>query len=107
MDVRTYYQRLKYINTKALPWIPPFEPEQAFDDNNIKEILLSATPPEWQHEMDRMGYDPTHHDSFNVLQFMENVKAAETSIPAGTGVCSLLSRFSVHARETGQHNTNP
>jgi hypothetical protein len=107
MDVCTYYQCLKYISTKELQWIPPFEPGQAFDDDTIKEILLFATPPEWQCEMDRMGFDPTHSNSLDVLHFMENVESAETSIPARTGVRSLLSRFSARAQGTGQRNTNP
>jgi hypothetical protein len=107
MDVCSYYQRLMFINTQELPWIPPFEREQVFNDNIIKEILLFATPPGWQGEMDRMGFDPTHHDSLDVLHFMENVEAAKTSIPARTGVRSLLSRFSARVQEAGCRNTNP
>jgi hypothetical protein len=106
MDVRSCYQRLVFINTQELPWIPPFERKQAFNHNIIKEILLFATPPEWQREMDRMRFDPTHHDSLDVLHFMENVEAAETSTPARTGVRSLLSRFSARDQETGRRNTN-
>jgi hypothetical protein len=52
MGARSYYQHLLFINTQEIPWIPPFEHEQAFNDNIIKEILLFATPPEWQREID-------------------------------------------------------
>ena len=106
-SVRWCYQGLRYMNTQELPLLPPFEANQWFSDDEIKETPLFATPPEWQRKMDRMGFDPTHHDSLNVLQFMKNVEAAKTSIPVGTGVCSLLSRFSAPAQETGRRNTNP
>jgi hypothetical protein len=101
MDVRTYHQRLKYINTEEPQWIPPFETGQAFNDYSMKEILLFATPPKWQREMDQMAFNPTHSNSLDMLHFMENVEAVETSIPAGTGVHSLLSRFSARAQGTG------
>jgi hypothetical protein len=107
MGMRSYYQRLVFINTQEILWIPPFKCVQALNGNIIKEILLFATPPGWQREMDRMGLDPTHHDSLGVLHFMENVEAAELSIPAGTGMHNLLSRFSVHAQKAGCRNTNP
>jgi hypothetical protein len=107
IGVRAHYQHLVFINTQETPWIPPFKREQAFIDDIIKENPLFVTPPEWQREMDRMGFDPTYHDSLRVLHFMENVDAAKTSIPVGTGVCSPLSRFSAHAREAGRCNTTP
>lgn len=107
MDVRTYYQRLRYINAKELPWIPPFKVGQDFSDNRIKEMLLFATPPECQREMDQMGFDPSTQDSLAVLHFTENVEVAETSIPAKPEAHSLLSRFSALTHGNGQRNTNP
>jgi hypothetical protein len=107
MYVCSFYQCLMFINTQELHWLPPFERGQAFDDTTIKEILLFATPPVWQCEMDQMGFDPTHQDSLRVLQFMENIEAAKTSIPIGSGARSLLSRFSAHIREAGHRNANP
>ena len=105
--MRSHYQCLVFINTQEIPWIPSFEHEQAFNDNIVKEIPLFVTPPEWQCKMDQMGFNPTHHDSLGVLHFMENVEAAELSIPVGSGMCNPLSRFSARAREVGHHNTNP
>jgi hypothetical protein len=94
---RACHQCLVFINTQETPWIPPFGREQAFDDDTIKEILLFVTPPEWQRKMDRMGFDPTHHDSLGLLHFMENVEAAEPPIPAATGMRDLLARLNVRA----------
>ena len=107
MDVRSYFQRLAFINTQELPLLPPFERGQTFTDNELKEILLFATLPEWQREMDQIGFDLTPHDSACVLNFMKNVEAAETSISVGTGVCCLLLRFGTHVREASRCNTNP
>jgi hypothetical protein len=107
MSVHSYYQHLVFINTQEIPWIPPFGREQAFTDNIIKEILLFATPPEWQRKMDRMGFYPTGHDSLGVLHFMENVEATELPIPVGTGMSDLFSRLNVRPQEAGHRNTDP
>ena len=107
MNVRSYYQCLVFINTQELPRLPPFGGGQAFDDNEIKEILLFSTPPEWHREMDQMGFDPSHHDSMGILHFMENIEAAENAIPAGTEARGLLTRFSAFTHGFGRHNPNP
>ena len=69
---------------------------------------MFATPPEWQHEMDRMGFDPTHHDIVSVLHFMENIEAAEnTTVSNRTGTRGLLAMFSAFTHGFGRRNTNP
>jgi hypothetical protein len=66
-----------YINTQELPMIPTCGVNQPFDGDNLKDVMLFATPPESLHEMDRMGFDPNHHDSVPLLLFMENCEATE------------------------------
>ena len=101
-SVRHYYQRLSYMNAVELPLLQPFGgPGHSFSEAELKEILLVATPPEWQREMDRMGFDPTISTNAQILNFMENLEAverAERSImrapPRG-----MLARFSAFAIE--------
>ena len=52
MRVRDYYQRMVFINTQELPKLPPFEATQFFNDADLIDILLFATPKKWQREMD-------------------------------------------------------
>ena len=50
---------------------------QSFNDADIIDILLFATPKKWQHEMDRMGFDPLASSPEELLAFMENCEAVE------------------------------
>jgi hypothetical protein len=42
-SVRSYYQRLAFINTQEMPLIPPHGINQAFDNNAIKDVFCSRT----------------------------------------------------------------
>ena len=79
MRVRDYYQRLVFINAQELPKLPPFGAgaQQWFNDADLIDILLFATPKKWQREMDRMGFDPLTKTSSDLLAFMENCEAIE------------------------------
>jgi hypothetical protein len=79
-----------FINTQEMPRIPPYGINQAFDDNAIKEIMLFANPPEWQREMDQMGFDPNHSDSMALLLFMENIKASLLHNPVAPRWCNIM-----------------
>jgi hypothetical protein len=105
MSVRSNCQRLVFINTQETPWIPPFGFDQAFDGNTRKEIMLFATLPEWQREMDQMGFDPNHYDSLGLLLFMENIETTEPPIPVTSRWHDLLGRLHAIAQE--HPTTNP
>ena len=107
-SVRDYYQRLCYMNAAELPLLPPFGagPDHYFSEAELKEILLFATPPEWQREMDRMGFDPTISTNVQVLNFMENLEAAERAERAMMRAPSrgMLARFNAFTHGFGRRN---
>jgi hypothetical protein len=80
-----YYQRLVYINTQELPMIPPFGINQSYTNDELVDIMLFGTPPEWLHKMDQMGFNPARSDSVALLRFMENCEAAEILNDAAPG----------------------
>ena len=67
-----------FINTQELPKLPPFGTTQWFNDADLIDILLFATPKKWQREMDRMGFDPLTKTSVDPLMFMENCESMES-----------------------------
>jgi hypothetical protein len=78
MQVRDYYKRLVFINTQELTRLPPFNmATQLFNDHDLIDILLFATPKKWQREMDQMGFEPSTKSLNNLLAFMENCEAIE------------------------------
>ena len=105
-SVRDYYQRLQYINTMELPLLPGNQ--ENFSAAELKEILLVATPPEWRREMYRMGFDALHSNNEQVLNFMENLEAAEraerTMIMAPPR--GMLARFNAFTHGFGRRNEN-
>ena len=107
-SVRDYYQRLCYMNAVELPLLPPFgaRPDHCFSEAELKEILLFVTPPEWQREMDRMGFDPTISTNVQVLNFMENLEAAERAERAMMRAPprGMLARFNAFAHGFGRRN---
>ena len=86
MRVCNYYQRLVFINAQELPKLPPFgaEAQQWFNDADLIDILLFATPKKWQREMDRMGLNPLTKSSSDLLAFMENCESIEDYDTTGT-----------------------
>ena len=85
MRVRDYHQRLVFINTQELTRLPPFNASmQLFNDHDLIDILLFATPKKWQREMDRMGFDPLTKTSVDLLMFMENCESMEDYDKADT-----------------------
>jgi hypothetical protein len=81
---------------------------ESFSEAELKEILLFATPPEWRREMDRMGFDATNSTNEQVLNFMENLEAAEraerTMIRAPPR--GMLARFNAFTHGFGRRNEN-
>jgi hypothetical protein len=77
MSIRSCCQCLVHINTQEPPVIPPFGLDQPCADDEIVDVMLFATPPEWLCEMDPIGFDPSQHNSMELLRFMENCEAVE------------------------------
>ena len=83
MWVCDYFQCLVFINTQELPLLPPFgipvgdRFAQSLSDSDLLDILLFATPKKWQHQMDRMGFDPMAMSPDARLTFMENCEVTE------------------------------
>ena len=77
MKVRAYVQHIRRINNEELPNLPPFAPDQGLTTEELLDIILFGTPKAWQREMDRQGMDPMLNSLANVLNFMENIEAAE------------------------------
>jgi hypothetical protein len=79
MGVCDYFQRLVFINTQELSLLLPFglSAVQSFMDPDLLDILLFMTPKTWQHEMDRMGFDPLACTPEELVRFMENCEATE------------------------------
>ena len=92
MRVHDCYHRLMYINNQELPLLPPFgvptgdRMAQSFNDANIIDIQLFATPKKWQREMDRMGFNPLASSPEELLAFMENCEAVEDCDTTSTTV---------------------
>ena len=79
MKVRQYYQALTRINGSELLNLPPFNPNQNLSDDEMIDVLLFGTPKSWQAEMDRQGFDPVLSAPSAVVEFMENIEAAEAA----------------------------
>ncbi len=77
MGVRTYFQNLFRINTQEIPFLPPFDPNQGFREDEFIDIILFGTPKSWAQEMERQGFDPMDHTAEEVVAFMEQIEAAE------------------------------
>ena len=77
MRVRNYYQHLVFINTQELTLLPPFGVTQSFNNHDLMDILLFATPKKWQHKMDQMGFNPLASSPDALLAFMENCEVIE------------------------------
>ena len=77
MKVRTYYQALLRINLEELTVLPPFGANQRLSDDELLDIILFGTPKAWQREMDRQGCDPVGQPLNEVIDFLENIEAAE------------------------------
>ena len=79
MKVRQYHQCLYRINTEEIPNLPPYAADQALSDEEMIEIILFGTPKSWQVEMDRQAFDPMTKTVREVVEFMENIEAAEAT----------------------------
>ena len=77
MKVRNYYQAVGRINDEELPQLPPFAANQSLSNDEVLDILLHGTPKSWQVEMDRQGFDPLDKTIPEVVDFMENIEAAD------------------------------
>ena len=77
MKVRKYYAALQRINDEELPILPPFKRHQSLTPDEVTDIILFGTPKSWQVEMERQGFDPLEHTIIDVVDFMENLEAAE------------------------------
>ena len=77
MKVKIYLQHLLRINNGELNNLPPFIPDQQLAMDELLDILLFGTPKSWQREMDRQGFDPMEHTLSEVVDFMEQIEAAE------------------------------
>ena len=58
MKIRYFYQLLNKMNNAEIPRVPPFNPNQGFQPDELMEIILYAVPKSWIREMDRQGIDP-------------------------------------------------
>ena len=77
MKVRSYVQHIRRMNNEELPNMPPFGQNQNLGADELLDIVLFGTPKAWQREMDRQGFDPIASNLNAVLEFMENIEAAE------------------------------
>ena len=77
MKVRNYYQAVARINDEEIPQLPPFNAHQKLTNDEVLDIVLHGTPKSWQVEMDRQGFDPMDKPLIDVVDFMENIEAAE------------------------------
>lgn len=77
MKVRRFYHHMQRINNEILPNLPPFEAGQKFNNEELLDILLFATPKSWQREMERQGFDPISHELAPVVDFMERIELTE------------------------------
>ena len=58
MKIRYFYQLITKMNTAEIPRVPPFNPAQGFQQDEIMEIILYVVPKSWIREMHRQGIDP-------------------------------------------------
>ena len=77
MKVRRFYHHLQRVNNEILPNLPPFEANQNFNNEEMLDIMLFATPKSWQREMERQGFDPMLHELAPVVDFMERIEITE------------------------------
>ena len=81
MKVRIYLQHILRINRSEFQHLPPYRADQNLSDEEILDIVLFGTPKFWHKEMDRQGFDPMNHDINQVVDFMEQIEAAEDFDP--------------------------
>ena len=77
MKIRYYYQLLLRINTQEIPRLPPFNANMRFSDDELMDIILFGIPKSWHREMDRQGIDPIALPLAELVQFFEQIEAAE------------------------------
>jgi len=79
MKIRYFYQLLNKMNNAEIPRVPPFNPNQGFQPDELMEIILYAVPKSWIREMDRQGIDPLDGTQtiHTVVSFFERIEATE------------------------------
>ena len=77
MSVKKYVQHLDRLNDTELELLPPFGANQKLNQDELLDIILFGTPKSWQREMDRQGKDPHLMTVAEVVEFMEQIEAAE------------------------------
>lgn len=81
MKIRTYWQHLARIDHEELRQLPPFGPNQGFQQDEWNEIIQYAVPKSWIKEMDRQGFDPWGKTTEELVDFLERIETAEDFNP--------------------------
>ena len=106
MPVRKYYQRILRINVEVVPNLPPFEPTQNLQQDEITDIILFGTPRSWQREMDRQGFDPLDSTLGETIEFMERLEANEEFNQTSKTVSNKSSKTTKKKSPNGSSNGN-
>ena len=79
MKICYFYQLLNKMNTTEIPHVPPFNPNQGFQANELLEIILYAVPKSWTCEMDCQGIDPLNNTQtiHTIVSFFERIEATK------------------------------
>ena len=84
MKVRTYAAHLTKINCEELLELPLFKGKaQSLDKDKMVEIILNGLPNRWQHEMDRLNFDPETNTQQELIQFCKRMESAEDKPNSG------------------------
>ena len=81
MTVRTFASHLLRLNVEELPLLPPFNPNQGLQDDELIDILVSACPKSWSNEMDKQNFDPLLQTRAAVLDFLARMETAAAEDP--------------------------
>ena len=77
MTVRNYATRLRHINEREIPRLPPAKQGQSLSEDEIVELFVWGLPNSWQAKAVERGFEPLEHAFTDVIAFFEDIEAAD------------------------------
>ena len=78
MKTRLFVNHMLRIVYEELPRLPPYGPNQGFEEDELKEIIAFALPSKWTKEMTRLDHDVFVKTIDETVCFCERQEEAET-----------------------------
>ena len=76
MPIKDFMSRLTEINS-YLEFFPPFEANQPLPQDELVDIGEFAIPMSWQKQMVLQGFEPSEHDTSDLVDFCDRFEGAD------------------------------